>query len=82
MGLMDISHAYEIRIAGHLPSRWTDWFDGLTIRNESGGETTLTGYLIDQAALYGVLTKIHNLNLILISVNRLAAADRQCKQQR
>ena len=69
---MDTAHVYEIRIEGHLGDRWSDWFDGLTICNESNGETLLTGLLTDQAALYGVLSKIHNLNLVLISVLRLS----------
>jgi hypothetical protein len=68
---MDTSHVYEIRVEGHLTDRWSDWFGGLTIRNEPAGQTTLTGWLSDQAALYGVLSRIHNLNLILISVLRL-----------
>lgn len=62
---------YEIRVEGYLTDRWSDWFEGLAIRNDANGETTMTGLLADQAALYGVLTKIHNLNLILISVGRL-----------
>ena len=67
---MDTPHVYEIRIEGHLADRWSDWFDGLTIQNETTGETRLTGLLCDQAALYGVLSKIHNLNLVLVSVRR------------
>ena len=63
---------YEIRVEGHLADRWSDWFEGLTIHNAPNGETTLAGLLADQAALFGVLTKIHNLNLILISVCRLS----------
>ena len=70
---MDAPYIYEIHVEGHLADRWSDWFDGLAIRNESNGETTLTGCLADQAALYGVLRKIHDLNLILISVSRLPA---------
>ncbi len=61
---------YEIRIEGQLADRWSEWFEGLTIHAEPSGETTLTGLLPDQAALFGVLTRIHNLNLILISVCR------------
>jgi hypothetical protein len=68
---MDTPHVYEIRVEGHLTDRWSDWFSGLTIRNEPNSQTTLTGRLSDQAALFGVLTRIHNLNLILISVLRL-----------
>ncbi len=67
---MDSPCIYEIRVEGHLSDRWTDWFEGLAIRNEPNGETTLTGAMSDQAALFGVLNKIQALNLILISVSR------------
>jgi len=67
---MDVPRVYEIRVEGHLTDRWSDWFDGLTICNDPNGEVALTGLLTDQATLFGVLTKIHDLNLILISVNR------------
>ena len=70
---MDIPRIYEIRVEGHLGDQWSDWFDGLDIRAEPSGETILTGVLADQAALYGVLTKIHNLNLILVSLHRSAS---------
>jgi hypothetical protein len=69
---MDTPRVYEIRVEGHLSDRWSEWFDGLAIHNDPNGETTLTGLLTDQAALYGVLSKIHDLNLILISVLRLS----------
>lgn len=68
---MDTPHIYEIRVEGYLTDRWSDWFNGLTIRNEPNCQTTLTGLLSDQSALFGVLSRIHNLNLILISVLRL-----------
>ena len=61
---------YEIRIEGHLTDRWSDWFDGLAIRNGPNGETILSGPLSDQAALLGVLNKIQALNLTFISANR------------
>jgi len=67
---MDTPHIYEIHVEGHLGDQWSNWFDGLAIHNELSGETILTGLVTDQAALYGVLTKIHNLNLILVSVHR------------
>lgn len=67
---MDKPYWYEIRIEGHLTDRWSDWFDGLAIHTDPNGETTLSGWLTDQSALFGVLVKIHNLNLILISVHR------------
>ena len=70
---MDEPHIYEICIEGHLSGSWSDWFEGLTIRNEPGGETVLSGSFVDQSALFGMLTKIHSLNLTLISVNRLTS---------
>jgi len=69
---MDKPCCYEIRVEGHLADRWSDWFDGLAIRTDSDGETTLSGLLADQAALFGVLYKIQALNLTLISVKRLS----------
>ncbi len=69
---MDMSHVYEIRVEGHLTDRWSDWFEGMAVCKLSNGETTLTGLLIDQAALFGVLIRIHDLNLVLISVTRLS----------
>jgi hypothetical protein len=60
---------YQIRIKGHLDSQWTDWFGGLTITLEEGGETLLTGPVVDQAALYGLLKKIRDLGMPLVSVS-------------
>jgi hypothetical protein len=62
---------YEIRIKGHLGDRWTDWFGGLTITLEDGGDTLLTGPVADQAALHGLLKKVRDLGTPLISVNRI-----------
>ena len=62
---------YCICVKGHLDPKWSDWFEGLTLRHEPNGETTLTGPIVDQAALHGVLLKISNLSLTLISVNRI-----------
>ena len=70
---MDAPRVYEFRVEGHLADRWSDWFESLEIHNDLNGETTLTGLLTDQAALFGVLNKIHDLNLILISVSRVLA---------
>ena len=67
---MDNPLVYEIRVEGYLTERWSDWFEGLDIHNEPNGGTLLYGSFIDQAALFGTLTKIHSLNLTLISVNR------------
>jgi hypothetical protein len=61
----------EIRLEGHLDERWTDWFEGLTITREDNGETRLTGPVVDQAALHGLLRKVRDLGMPLISVNRL-----------
>ena len=62
---------HEIRIQGHLDERWTDWLEGLTFTHETNGTTTLTGPLADQAALHGVLTKIRDLALPIVSVRRV-----------
>jgi hypothetical protein len=67
---MDKPYIYEIRVEGQLTNRWSDWFEGLTFQNDSVGETILSGLFIDQAALIGILNKIHALNLTLISVIR------------
>ena len=61
----------EIRLQGHLDERWADWFEGLTITQADNGETRLTGPVVDQAALHGLLRKVRDLGLPLISVNRL-----------
>ena len=63
---------YQIRVKGHLGDCWADWFEGLTISQEEGGITVLTGPIADQAALHGLLAKLRNLCLPLISVNRVA----------
>jgi hypothetical protein len=60
---------YQIRIKGHLGSQWTDWFEGLIITLEEDGNTLLTGTVIDQAALHGLLKKVRDLGLPLLSVN-------------
>ena len=69
---MDTPTYYAIRVAGHLGSNWSDWFAGLEVTNLEHGETLLAGLLDDQAALYGVLARIRDLNLTLIAVNRVA----------
>jgi len=62
---------YQIRIKGHLGPQWTDWFGGLTIALENNGETLLTGPVVDQAALHGLLRKVRDAGMPLISVNRV-----------
>ncbi|WP_255770577.1 hypothetical protein [Pseudarthrobacter sulfonivorans] len=59
---------YEIRVGGHLGSRWSAWFEDLTLTSDGDGTTRMRGHLPDQAALYGVLTKVRDLGLVLISV--------------
>ena len=61
--------SYEIRLKGHLDARWTGWFDGFTITLTEDGETILTGSVADQAALHGLLKKVRDLGLPLLSVN-------------
>ena len=62
---------YQIRIKGHLSRQWTDWFGGLTITLEDNGDTLLTGPVVDQAALHGLLRKVRDLSMPLLSVNRI-----------
>jgi hypothetical protein len=59
---------YEIKIKGHLDQRWSEWFSGLTLTHLEGNETLLSGSLPDQAALHGLLERVRDLNLTLISV--------------
>ena len=67
----DESGLYEIRLKGHLNNRWTGWFEGLTITLEDNGDTLLTGPVMDQAALHGLLKRVRDLGLPLISINPL-----------
>ncbi|MCL6604443.1 MAG: hypothetical protein K6T94_16395 [Paenibacillus sp.] len=60
---------YQIRIKGHLGPRWTDWFGGLTLTLEDNGDTLITGPVADQAALHGLLKKVRDLGMPLLSVN-------------
>src|SRR2546423_10491437 len=62
---------YQIRIKGHLGRQWTDWFGGLTITLEDNGETLLTGPVVDQAALHGLLRKVRDVAMPLLSVVRV-----------
>ena len=64
----DQSLVYQIRLKGHLGPQWTDWFEGLTITLEENGDTLLTGPVIDQSALHGLLKKVRDLGMPLLSV--------------
>jgi hypothetical protein len=62
---------YEIRLKGHLDARWSAWFDGLSVSPESDGATLISGPVVDQAALHGLLQKVRDLGLPLVSVSRI-----------
>jgi hypothetical protein len=64
---------YDIRVKGHLDARWTTWFGGLTLTNESDGTTSIHGPVVDQAALHGVLQKLRDIGMPLISVTQAEA---------
>jgi hypothetical protein len=66
---------YQIRIKGHLGCDWKDWFEGLTITMEEGGDTLMTGPVIDQAALHGLLKKVRDLGMPLVSVVQIQVLD-------
>jgi hypothetical protein len=68
---------YQIRVKSHLGSDWTDWFEGLAITLEEDGDTLLTGPVVDQAALHGLLKKVRDLGMSLVSVNQV-----QCNETR
>jgi hypothetical protein len=72
--------AYQIVIHGHLSDQWADWFDGFTITLDPRGQTSLVGPVADQAALHGVLKKIRDLGIPLISVNRLDPGEETVSQ--
>jgi hypothetical protein len=62
---------YEIRLEGQLDQRWTDWFEGFVLTTESDGTTTLSGRVVDQAALHGLLRRVSDLGVTLISINAI-----------
>jgi hypothetical protein len=71
----EVPTRYEIRIGGHLDQRWSAWFDDLTLSHEGDGTTRLCGVVPDQAALFGVLTKVRDLGIVLISVEAVEAVE-------
>ncbi len=66
---------FEIRVKGHLDSKWLDWLEGLEVKLLDNGEMILSGTLVDQAALMGVLNKLNRLNLTLLSVGQVNQSD-------
>ncbi len=78
---MMAQECYEILIKGHLNGDWSDWFDGLIVTNLDEGEARISGPLPDQAALHGVLARVHALNLTLLGVRRLVPAAGEIAQQ-
>ena len=73
---------YEIRLTGHLDARWAAWFDGLTVSHEGDGTTLISGPIADQAALHGLLQRVRDLGLPLVSVTRDETDPRQRSGQR
>ena len=71
---------YQIRIKGHMGRQWSNWFEGLTITLDDNGETLLTGPVVDQAALYGLLRKVRDVGMPLISVMRMKPGQAGVKQ--
>lgn len=67
----DPAPAYEIRLAGHLAPRWSAWFDGMTVTTEADGTTVLRGVVVDQAALHGLLQKLRDVGIPLISLTQV-----------
>lgn len=69
---------YEIRVKGHLDSRWAAWFDGLSLTNDSDGTTLIQGVLADQAALHGLLHKLRDIAVPLVSVAQVGPPNPRC----
>ena len=65
---------YEIRLKGRLDARWTAWFDGLTVSYDNDGTTVISGQIVDQAALHGLLQRVRDLGLPLVSVKQVEGA--------
>lgn len=72
---------YEIRVKGHLSRQWTEWFGDLTLTLEDNGDTLLTGAVVDQAALHGLLKKVRDLGMPLVSVNSVEPGSADAAKQ-
>jgi hypothetical protein len=68
-----MNDAYELRVAGHLDDRWSEWLGGLAVRRQGDGTTVLAGSIVDQTGLHGVITRIRDLGLPLLSVQRIGS---------
>lgn len=74
MMVQNEASVYQIRLEGYLDEQWMSWLDGFTISQQENGETLLTGPILDQAALHGLFKKTRDLDMPLLSVNRLDAS--------
>lgn len=74
---MAMGDTYRIRVRGHLDDRWSEWFQGLSIQRHEDGTTVLAGPVVDQAALHGVINRIRDLGLPLLSVKRTGPSSEQ-----
>ncbi|HET9996641.1 MAG TPA: hypothetical protein VFQ17_03945 [Nocardioides sp.] len=74
-----MSDAYEIRIRGHLDARWASWFDGLALTQEPDGTTVIRGQVADQAALHGLIQKVRDIGLPLISVTTTSTPSKETR---
>jgi hypothetical protein len=72
---------YEIRVRGVLDRHWSSWFEGLQLTSDASGQTLITGPVADQAALHGLLDKVRDLGLPLLSVQRISPGDESEKEQ-
>ena len=72
----DDSTEYEIRVRGHLDPRWSSWFDGLSLTNESDGTTVISGPVVDQSALHGLLQKLRDVGMPLVSITQRTSNQR------
>jgi hypothetical protein len=77
-GLTPGTDRYEIRLRGHLDSRWAVWFDGMTLTTRSDGTTVIAGPVVDQAALHGLLHRLRDIGLPLVSVALVEVDQREC----
>jgi hypothetical protein len=66
---------YEIRVAGRIPARWSSWFDGLTVATDDDGTTALRGPIVDQAALHGLLQKLRDVGIPLLSLTQVPSSE-------